>query len=131
VSSLKDIITASTVVTEVNQPPKNHEDISRVYFTKMTEAKTFRMPPKAKPKTASATQYHPHCLVYSVEVENDYLIVYLTNGIRQVLKEGENYVVLNEKCICDRTGGRLIAVPRLVTYIIKERLKEPSCKLSE
>lgn len=102
-----------------------------MYFNKITEAKTFRMPPKGKPKAPSATQYHPHCLITCVDTESDYLVVYLTNGIRQILKEGENFVLLNEGYCCDKTGRRLSSLPKLVSYIIKERLKEASCKLTE
>ena len=131
VASMKDIGTTSTVTTEVRRPAVNQEEVTKVYFNKITEAKTLRMPPKGKAKTPSVTQYHPHCLIYSIDAEGEYLIVYLTNGIRQVIKEGENYVILNDKYVCDRTGGKLVYVPRIVTYIIKERLKEGACKLSE
>lgn len=45
------------------------------------------MPPKSRPENPLVTQYHPYTLVSLVEVYGDYTVVYLTNGIRQLLKD--------------------------------------------
>ncbi len=58
-------------------------------------------------------------MVYQLEFISDHYIVYLTNGIRQILKDGQTYIPYNPDYCVDRDGIKLAALPKTIEYIVK------------
>lgn len=82
------------------------------------------------PPTNSILNLYPFYLVYQVQVINDHCVVYLTNGMRQIIKGKDVYTVFQPGMIFDRDGVELKEPPKMVDYISKEKLAEPFVPLT-
>jgi hypothetical protein len=55
----------------------------------------------------SITDHYPFYLLYQIQVINEHYIIYLTNGIRQIIKGKEIYAIFEPGRCFDRDGLEL------------------------
>lgn len=79
----------------------------------------------------SIVQHYASFLIYDVTIINDHHIIYLTNGIRQILTPTNAYIVFQPGSVVDRDGLRIIAIPKMVEYLTKEKMVDSKFKLVE
>lgn len=129
-SSNAKLSTANTMRGVVT--PRYDEATTSYYANaNLPEQKPSKVLSKPRSTHPSVTQYFPHCLIYSVDIYDECTILYLTNGLRQILKDREIYLVFSGRQVVDKHGAQIEELPRLVDYICREKIKESQYKASE
>jgi hypothetical protein len=94
-------------------------EISMAYFGKMNETKITKRSIKCRNMQPLITQYHPNFVISNIEIYDECIIVYLTNGLRQIIKDRETYIVFTNGHCVDRQGTVIKDIPRLIDYMCR------------